>query len=260
MPGSIIAIIPARGGSKRIPGKNIRPLVGKPIIAYTIAAARESGLFQRVVVSTDSREIAEVARQYGAEVPFLREGRLADDFTPVSLVTADALVRLDPAGNKFDSVAQMMPCCPLRTACDVSDSYRQFERSGAESQISVVRYGWQNPWWAMRHNERRELKPVFEEQMTSRSQDLPELFCPTGAIWWTRTEVLRRTMTFHLDNRTGWEIPWQRGIDIDTFEDWAMAEVLFQLTQFRSESVKNTHRTVSLEPTSENQATHLQNG
>jgi pseudaminic acid cytidylyltransferase len=248
MAAKIIAIIPARGGSKRIPGKNIRPLFGKPAIAYTVEAARESGLFQQVVVSTDSQEIAEVARQYGAEVPFLRDQDLADDFTPVSSVTADALVRLDPTGDKFDSVAQLIPCCPLRTAGDVRESYRQFEKTGAKSQISVVRYGWQNPWWAMRHNERGELKPVFEKQMTSRSQDLPELFCPTGAIWWAQTGTLRRTKTFHLENRTGWEIPWQRGIDIDTFEDWAMAEVLFQLPQFRSEYDQSVRSTRSLVP------------
>jgi CMP-N-acetylneuraminic acid synthetase len=97
-------------------------------------------------------------------------------------------------------------------------------------------------------NERGELKAVFEKQMTSRSQDLPELFCPTGAIWWARTDVLRRTKTFHLENRTGWEIPWQRGIDIDTFEDWAMAEVLFRLPQFRSECDQSICSTGSLEP------------
>jgi pseudaminic acid cytidylyltransferase len=238
MADKIIAIIPARGGSKRIKGKNIRPLIGKPIIAYTIAAARESGLFEHIVVSTDSEEIAEVARQYHAEVPFLRDKSLADDFTPVSSVTADALVRLDPNGDKFNMVAQLMPCCPLRTAGDVDDSYRQFEKTRAESQISIVRYGWQNPWWAMRHNEKQELKPVFSEQMTARSQDLPDLFCPTGAIWWAQTEVLRRTKTFHLENRTGWEIPWRRGIDIDTFEDWAMAEVLFRLPSFLPEGVE----------------------
>jgi pseudaminic acid cytidylyltransferase len=228
MAGTILAIIPARGGSKRIPGKNIKPLFDKPIIAYTIAAARASGLFERVVVSTDSLEIAEVARQFKAEVPFLRDVSLADDFTPVSSVTADALLRLDPGGGIFHSVAQLMPNCPLRTARDVRDSYEQFEKTGAESQISVVRYGWQNPWWAMRRNERQQLEPVFEAKLNVRSQDLPELFCPTGAIWWARAETLRRTKTFHLDNRTGWEIPWQRGIDIDTIEDFAMAEVLFQ--------------------------------
>jgi pseudaminic acid cytidylyltransferase len=225
---TIIAIIPARAGSKRIPGKNIRLLAGRPVIAYTIAAARDSGLFERVVVSTDSPEVAEVARRFGAEVPFLRDANLADDFTPVSLVTVDALCRLDPVGDRFDVVAQLMPNCPLRTAHDVIDSYRQFAKDPTHAQISIARYGWQNPWWALRRNERWELEPVFHEQMSARSQDQPELFCPTGAIWWARANALRQTKTFHSENRTGWEIPWQRGIDIDTFEDFAMAETLFR--------------------------------
>jgi len=226
-----IAIIPARGGSKRIPGKNIRVLAGKPMIAYTIMAACNSGLFDRVVVSTDSPEIAEVAHKYNAEVPFLRDHGLADDFTPVSAVTADALTRLDPTGDRFESVAQLMPNCPLRTADDIKDSYQQFRKTAADSQISVVCYGWQNPWWAMRRNERNELKPLFEEQITARSQDLPTLYCPTGVIWWARAETLRVAKTFHTDNRTGWEIPWQRGLDIDTLEDWAMAEVLLKVAE-----------------------------
>jgi pseudaminic acid cytidylyltransferase len=230
MAGTLIAVIPARGGSKRIPGKNIRCFAGKPIIAYTIAAARESGLFEHVVVSTDCEEIAQVALKFGAEAPFLRDESLADDFTPVSSATLDVLCRLDSAGDKFDSVAQLMANCPLRTAADVRDSFRQFQTTGTDSQISVVRYGWQNPWWAMRQNERHELEPVFKEQATARSQDLPELFCPTGAIWWARAGTLRRTKTFHVENKTGWELPWQRGIDIDTFEDWAMAEILLKLS------------------------------
>jgi pseudaminic acid cytidylyltransferase len=231
---SAIAIIPARGGSKRIPGKNIRCLAGKPIIAYTISAAVESGLFDRVIVSTDSDEIAQIARQFGAEVPFLREERLSDDVTPVSSATLDALLRLDPAGDRYESVAQLMANCPLRTSTDVVESYRQFRAGGADSQISVVRYGWQNPWWAMRRNEHLQLDPIFKEQIGARSQDLPDLFCPTGAIWWARSEVLRRTHTFHIENRTGWEIPWRRGIDIDTVEDWEMAEVLLQLPLTRT--------------------------
>jgi CMP-N-acetylneuraminic acid synthetase len=98
----------------------------------------------------------------------------------------------------------------LRTAGNVRDTHGQFAKASAESQISVVCYGWQNPWWAMRRNERHELEPIFEEQMAMRSQDLPELYCSTGAIWWAQTGTLRRTKTFHLENRTGWEIPWQR--------------------------------------------------
>ena len=122
----MLAIIPARGGSKRIPGKNVRPFAGTPLIAYTIAAALDSGLFEQVIVSTDSPEIAEIAIHYGAQVPFLRDEQLSDDFTPVSEATADALFRVDPAGGRFESVAQLMANCPLRTARDVRASYEQF--------------------------------------------------------------------------------------------------------------------------------------
>jgi N-acylneuraminate cytidylyltransferase len=224
-----IAIIPARGGSKRIPGKNVRDLAGRPMIAYTIEAACTSGLFERVVVSTDSREIVEIAERYGAESPFLRDAALADDVTPVSLVTLDTLQRLDPEGERYDMLAQLMPNCPLRSAEDVQDSYAQFRNGASPSQISVVRYGWQNPWWAMRRNEEFRLEPLFPDEMKQRSQDLPELFCPTGAIWWASAAALRREKTFHLEGRTGWEIPWQRGIDIDTQEDWAMVEILLKM-------------------------------
>lgn len=228
-----LAIIPARGGSKRIPGKNIRTLYGKPIIAYTIEAARQCDLFERIVVSTDSPEIADVASQYGAEIPFLRDANLADDFTPVSAATVDVLQRLDPIGNRYSYVCQLMPNCPLRAATDIIDSYRQLINSGAESQISVVRYGWQNPWWAMRRNEQYKLEPLFENAISARSQDLPELFCPTGAIWWAQAGILRREGTYHVACRTGWEIPWERGVDIDTEDDWVMVEVLLSRAQSR---------------------------
>lgn len=230
MASGAVAIIPARGGSKRIPNKNIRPLAGKPIIAYSIEAAHESGLFERVVVSTDSEQIADIAQKFGGDVPFLRDKKLADDMTPVSEATADALHQLDPEGDMFAFVAQLMPNCPLRNAADLRDSFRQFEETKTESQISMVRYGWQNPWWAMQSNERNELQPLFREQMAARSQDLPELFCPSGAIWWAKAAILRLKKTFHLDNKTGWEIPWQRGIDIDTLDDWALAEALLRVT------------------------------
>ncbi len=226
-----IAIIPARGGSRRIPKKNIRILGDRPLIAYTIAAAIESGVFSQVVVSTDSEEIAGIAREYGADVPFLRDAAIADEFTPVSEATTNALLLLDPAGETFTSVAQLMANCPLRTSEDVKDSYRMFMDTGSASQISIVRYGWQNPWWAMVRSERQEIEPLFKDKMASRSQDLPELFCPTGAIWWAKAATLRRTKTFHVDGRTGWEIPWRRGIDIDTFDDFAVAEVLLKVPE-----------------------------
>jgi N-acylneuraminate cytidylyltransferase len=211
-------------------------MLGKPLLAYTVEAAIDSGLFGQVVVSTDSEAIAGVARSYGATVPFLRKEDLADDITPVSLATLDALERLDPEGNSYRYVAQLMPNCPLRTAEDVRESFKQFIQSGAPAQLSVARFGWQNPWWSMRRNAAYELTPLFETHITERSQDLPELFYPTGAIWWARADTLRQEKTFHVAGRTGWEIPWQRAADIDTEADWTMTELLMRLAEQRAEA------------------------
>ena len=125
-PDSCLAVVPARGGSKRIPGKNLRPLRDRPLLAFTIEAALESDLFSRVVVTTDSAEIAAVAVEWGAEVPFLRDAGLADDFVPVSAATVDALDRIDRAGDTVKSVCQLMPNCPLRTAADIVASGIEF--------------------------------------------------------------------------------------------------------------------------------------
>ncbi len=231
MPGAALnlAVIPARGGSKRVPKKNVRPMRGRPLLAYTVEAALDSGLFDRVVVTTDSSDIAELARAHGAEVPFVRDPALADDVTPVSAATIDVLERLDPHGQTYAHVCQLMPNCPLRTADDVAASYRQFVDTGPDSQISVVRYGWQNPWWALRRDSDMALEPLFPESLTQRSQDLPELFCPTGAVWWAQTSAVRREGTFHLPGRTGWEIAWTHGLDIDTEDDWLLADILMGL-------------------------------
>jgi N-acylneuraminate cytidylyltransferase len=227
---SCIAVIPARGGSKRIPKKNIRPLAGKPLLAYTVLAAKDSGLFDRVIVTTDDPSTAEIAVDLGAEVPFLRDPALSDDVVPVSAATIDVLERLDPDGAAFALVCQLMPNCPLRTVDDIIASHHQITQTGAMSQLSVVRYGWQNPWWAMQRDDDFVLSPVFADRITQRSQDLPAVYCPTGAVWWARTEALRREGTFHMAGGTGWEIPWMRGIDIDTQDDWDMVEVIMRMT------------------------------
>ena len=229
-PRGALAVIPARAGSKRLPGKNVRAMCGLPAIAYTIAAARASGLFSLVIVSTDSESIAEVARRYGADVPFLREAALSDDQTPVSSVTVDALTRVDREGQRFASVAQLMPNCPLRDAADVRDSFEQFNRTDACAQLSVARFGWQTPWWAMRRADDFTLDPLFPREAVMRGQDLPPLFCPTGAIWWARAQTLREAGTFHVPGRTGWEIDPVHAIDIDTEDDWRLAEALMAQT------------------------------
>jgi N-acylneuraminate cytidylyltransferase len=225
----LLAVIPARGGSRRVPRKNIRPLLGRPAIVYTIEAALQSALFEQVVVSTDDEEIAGIARGAGGSVPFLRAPELADDGTHVSAVTADALLRLDPE-RRYRAVAQLMPNCPLRTADDIRASFAAFEQSDAPAQLSMTPYGMQNPWWATELSAGGVMQPVFPDRMTQRSQDLPELYCPTGAIWWARADVLRAEKTFHVAGRTGWVIPWERAADIDTEDDWRLVEQLMHAT------------------------------
>lgn len=223
---SCLAVIPARGGSQRVPRKNIRDLNGKPTIVYTIEAALESQLFARVIVSTDDPQIADISRSAGAEIPFLRDPSLADHQTHVSAVTADALDRVEAGAGSFDSVAQVTACCPLRNAADICNSYEQFVATGADSQVSVSRYTWLNPWGAMRRDDTFHVTSLFPSEENARSQDLPPLFCIVGAIWWAKAAVLRRERTYHITARTGWEIPWQRSLDIDTEEDFRLAEVL----------------------------------
>ena len=221
-----LAVIPARRGSKRVPRKNVRSMAGRPLISYTIAAAVGSGLFKRVVVTTDSPEIAAIAEECGADVPYMRDAGISDDITPVSAATVDVLERLDPSDQHFAAVCQLMANCPLRTAADIVASYEQFLETGADSQLSLTRYTFQNPWWAMRAGPGMTLEPLFEERLSQRSQDLPELYCPTGAVWWAKPAALRREGTFHIPGRTGWEIEWAHGIDIDTEDDWMLAEAL----------------------------------
>jgi CMP-N-acetylneuraminic acid synthetase len=224
--GSCLAVIPARGGSQRVPGKNIRNLNGKPTIVYTIEAALQSQLFARVIVSTDDLQIADISRRAGAEIPFMRDPSLADHHTHVSAATADALDRVDARSEHFDCVAQIMACCPLRNSSDIGNSYEQFVTTGADSQVSVTRYTWLNPWGAMRRDDTLHVTPLFPKEESSRSQDLPPLFCIVGAIWWAKASVLRRERTYHITARTGWEIPWQRSLDIDTEDDFRLAEIL----------------------------------
>lgn len=225
-----IAIIPARGGSKRIPHKNIRPFLGRPLIHYTIEAAQKSDIFDRVIVSTDDQEIAEIAQAAGADIPFLRSPQLSDDHTPISAATVDALERVDPDGEKYAFVAQLMANCPLRTAADIRKSFTAFREAEHPTQLSVFEYGWQNPWWAMKMGDQGSLNPLFPEMVDEqvRSQDQPTLYCITGATWWGRSEVLRAERTFHTNRRYGFPMQWEHAVDIDTEDDWRFAEVLAQ--------------------------------
>lgn len=223
----IIAVIPARGGSKRIPYKNIINFHGKPLIAWTIEAALKSNLFDEVIVSTDDKKIAEIAEKYGAKVPFLRE-EYADDYSPVSLVTTNVLEKL--LSKEFDMVVQLMPNCPLRNSNDIKEAVQNFIEQKNDFQISCFSFGWMNPWWAYQLDEEYNPKPIFEDDMRNRrSQDQPPLYCPTGAIWVAKAKKLLESKNFYGENYRFFPMSWQSALDIDNYDDLEMAQAVFLL-------------------------------
>lgn len=227
---NVIAIIPARGGSKRIPGKNIVDFMGKPMIAWTIEAALGVSAVSRVVVSTDSEEIAAVARACGAEVPFLREA-CADDHAPVSAATALCLERAtEHYDDSYDVVMQLMPNCPLRGKGHIEAALKHFGSSGAVSQLSCVGFGWTNPWWAFSLDKDSKPSPLFPQALASRSQDLPTLYAPTGAIWIAKSAEFMQSRNFYMDGHIFYPIDWIAGADIDEPSDLAAANALFPLS------------------------------
>lgn len=228
-----VAVIPARGGSKRIPKKNILDFCGKPMIAWTIEAAVRSGLFDRVLVSTDDPAIADVADACGAPVPFLRQG-FADDQSPVSLATLAALDQLErECGERYEVVTQLMANCPIRDSACIGQAMADFDARNVSSSISCFKFGWMNPWWASRLDADHRPTPVFPEAATARSQDLPPLYCPTGAVWIARVEALREAGSFYTPDRVFFPISWEDAVDIDDVEDLHMARAVFLMRQQR---------------------------
>ena len=226
MVNNSIAIIPARGGSKRIPEKNIVDFNGIPMIAKTIQAAKKTNLFRHVLVSTDDEKIAAVAKKYGAEVPFWREN-YCDDFATVSQATIYAIKQAEEFyQEKYDVVVQLMANCPLRTTAEIINSYNYFMDNVHDFQISCFKFGWMNPWWAMTLDDDMKAEKLFPETGEKRSQDLQDLFCPTGAIWIANVEALKQSGTFYGDNYRAFPIEWTSAVDIDNYDDLKMARLL----------------------------------
>lgn len=226
-----IAIIPARGGSKRIPRKNIIDFDGKPMIAWTIRAALECDCFDRVLVSTDSEEIAEVSIAAGASVPFLRREN-ADDAAPSSLATISALKQAEAHWQtRFDRVAQLMPNCPLRDAAHIRAAMDNFRMLDIDYQISCFRFGWMNPWWAVKLDVGMMPTRLFPEAMSKRSQDLEHLYCPTGAIWIAGRDALLEAGTFYGPDNRYFPMAWIGAVDIDDMDDYRMALALARMSR-----------------------------
>lgn len=221
------AIITARGGSKRIPGKNIREFCGKPIIAYSIEAALASGIFDTVMVSTDDEKIAETAREYGAEVPFFRSKETANDFATTNDVLLEVLEAYEKRGICFDIACCIYPTAPFVTAEKLKDAVGRLMDCDADTLIPVVAFSYP-PQRAM---VVREGRLVFEypEYLDSRSQDLEPHFHDAGQFYVFRTGAFRKNRRLMVGNILPYEISELEVQDIDSRTDWEIAEMKYRL-------------------------------
>lgn len=229
-----IAIITARGGSKRIPRKNIKEFCGKPILAYSIEAARASGLFDTVMVSTDDREIAELARKYGAEVPFFRSERTAGDFATTNDVLLEVLEEYEKRGERYDLGCCIYPTAPFVTAAKLKDALGRLEGSGADTLIPVVAFSYP-PQRAM---VVREDRLVFEypRYLDSRSQDLEPHYHDVGQFYLFYTEAFRRNGKLMVGNILPYVVSEMEVQDIDNQTDWEIAEIKYRCMEGRTRS------------------------
>jgi N-acylneuraminate cytidylyltransferase len=220
-----IAVIPARGGSKRIPRKNIREFAGKPIIAYSINCALRSGLFERVIVSTDDAEISAVARQLGAEVPFVRPPELSDDHTGTAEVIAHTIRFVLDEGSKVTSACCIYPTAPFLQSDDLVRGLEMLESGGLQFVFAATTFAYP-VFRSFRRDPKGGLAMMFPEHLNTRSQDLPEVLHDAGQFYWvTRDGWLRYTNIFSESSGVV-IIPRWRVQDIDTEEDWIRAEAM----------------------------------
>jgi N-acylneuraminate cytidylyltransferase len=211
----ILALIPARGGSKGLPGKNILPIGGRPLIDWTIAAARGSRYLDRVVLSSDDEAIMSTARRCGCDVPFARPAELATDTTPMIDVVLHALEALPG----YELVVLLQPTSPLRTSADIDAACEAIERSDAPACVSVSPVE-QSPYWMYRLTSEQRMVPLIDTgSQATRRQDLPEVYALNGAVYVARGEWLRKHRTFVTPETVAHVLPRDRAIDIDTAAD-----------------------------------------
>lgn len=225
-----LAVIPARGGSKRIPRKNIKPFCGKPMIAWSIDAALQSGCFDQVVVTTDDAEIADVARQCGAQVPFIRPAALSDDHTGTTAVIAHAINWFAGQGRTPDQVCCLYATAPFVAAEDLRIGLKVLTESGADYAFSVTSYAFPIQR-AIRITNARRVEMFNPEHFNTRSQDLEEAYHDAGQFYWGLASAWQQGKMIFGPTSAPVMRPRHRVQDIDTAEDWLRAEWLFKAMQ-----------------------------
>jgi pseudaminic acid cytidylyltransferase len=228
-----LCVIPARGGSKRIPRKNIKEFCGKPMIAYAVEVARASGLFTQVIVSTDDSEIAAIAKNFGAEIPFVRPPELADDYTATAPVISHAINASESLGCSVDNVCCMYPAAPFIQIDDLTEALFLMEKTNAKFSFPVAEFP-SAIQRALRRDQNGLLSPFQPEHELTRTQDLELVYHDVGQFYWGSREAWLDNTRIH-SNGAGLIIPGWRVVDIDTPQDWYRAELIYEAFRQRTE-------------------------
>jgi len=219
-----LAIIPARGGSKRIPRKNVKDFLGKPIIAYSIESALKSGLFDEVMVSTDDEEIAEIAKQYGAKVPFMRSAETANDYASTADVLNEVIANYKAIGLEFDNFCCIYATAPLISSQNLISAFQLLQDSEFTAVYPVVEFSYPI-WRCLDVDANGSMKRHWPEFENSRSQDLPKEYHDTGTFYWYQTQEWLKGNV-----KLGGIIVDETAVqDIDTETDWKLAEMKYKL-------------------------------
>jgi len=223
-----VAIIPARGGSKRIPGKNIKEFAGRPIIAYSINAAKQSGLFDRIIVSTDSEQIAQVARNEGAEVPFMRPAELSDDHTPTAPVLKHAVDWLQEDGGQVDYFCCIYPTAPFIRPGDLQDAFEILCKENASEVFPVTTFDF-CIFRGLKATQNQGYEMIWPENELVRSQDFPEALHDAGQFYMFDSRIFLGRKKMWDPDAIILKIPRYLVQDIDTQEDWKIAEIFYEV-------------------------------
>ena len=223
-------MIPARGGSKRIPRKNIKAFNGKPIIAYSIEAALESNCFDQVIVSTDDNEIAEVAKTYGAKVPFIRPAELSNDYAGTIPVIKHTIEWLEDHNNTIDNVCCLYATAPFIQSQTISKAFQQLQESKADYCFSVTSFAFPIQR-SIRITQDDKVDMFYPENFNVRSQDLEEAYHDAGQFYWGKAQAFKDELPIFSETASPYILPRYLVQDIDTTEDWIRAEAMHRVLQ-----------------------------
>lgn len=228
-----VAIITARGGSKRIPRKNIREFNGKPIIAYSIEAAIESGMFDEVMVSTDDEEIAEISRKYGAKVPFMRSEKTSSDTATTADVLLEVFEEYEKRGMTFDYACCLYPTAPFVTGAKVKDAFEKLVESGADSIVPLTEFSYP-PQRGLFIDDVGKVKMLHPEYATTRSQDLQKQYHECGQFYIFKVDEFKIQQDTTMENSIPYIIDQVATQDIDNESDWVLAELKYNFLKDRN--------------------------